>query len=68
MRFSSSDAWSRFSLRQTTAASLTMFDNAGATMGVDETLLCSFQVRVHLNNLSHVLIGVDIETGPEKIK
>ena len=38
------------------------FDNAGAMMGVDEMQLCSFQVR-----FSHVLIGVDIETGLEKI-
>ena len=28
------------------------FDNAGAMMSVDETLLCSFQVREHLTNLS----------------
>ena len=52
MSFSPSGTLSRCSLRQTTAASLTMFDNAGATMGVDETLLCSFQVREHLTNLS----------------
>lgn len=28
----------------------------------------SFQVRAHLNNLSHVLIGVDIETSREMMK
>ncbi len=37
-------------------------------MSVDETLLCSFQVRDHLTRGGRVLIGVDIETCREKIK
>ena len=29
------------------------FDNAGAMMSVDETLMCSFQVNIHVHVCSH---------------
>lgn len=45
------------------------FDNAGAMMSVDETLLCSFQVRrsncLYLSFVTELLL-VDIETSREE--
>lgn len=31
------------------------FDNAGGMMSVDETLMCSFQVRSYMYNINHVI-------------
>lgn len=46
------------------------FDNAGAMMSVDETLLCSFQVRILLSWIlliyNHILLVTDPETSREE--
>lgn len=35
------------------------FDNAGAMMSVDETLMCSFQVRdISIMNVLHLITGM----------